>query len=100
MDSFLPQLMLSIAIFAPGVILLAGLAFVGLLIAVEHLVARSRNSLVAHAALAPTTKEPALNPQAGPVVAELLRAAQQAAVSAEPTAEAAQPKTKKARNAH
>lgn len=100
MDSFFSQLMLSIAIFAPGVILLAGLAFVGLLIAVEHLIARRRARLATPAALAPTAKEPAVNPQAGPVVADLLRAAEQAAVAAEPTAEAAQPKTKKARNAH
>jgi len=73
--NFATQLTLSILTLAPGVALLAGLAFVGLLMLIEKTVLRSQAvSLVvpAHSVQAPAAQ----NPGPGRIVAELRAAVQ------------------------
>lgn len=62
--TYMSQLMLSIAIFAPGLILLAGLGFVGLMMLLERTVLRGKVEPVV-----PQQQDVvAGNPEPGPVV--------------------------------
>jgi len=88
--SYTSQLLLSIAIFAPGLVLLAGLAFVGILMVAERLLAARAPA----APVAVDTATPVANPAAGPVV-EALRAS-----LAKPDAAADDSADQQARRAH
>lgn len=99
MDSYLSQLMLSIAIFAPGLMLLAGLAFVGLLVAAEKLLTRNAKQPPASAAT-PMAAHLAHNPPAGPGIAALKRAAAEAPAAAVESEAGAEQPANKAANVH
>ena len=87
MDShYTSQLILSMLFFAPGIVLLAGLAFVGLLMLLEKTVLRSHVQVEApHAAAADSLPSQA-NPAPGPVVAGLKAAVAQQPAGQRPVA--------------
>lgn len=72
MDShYTSQFILSMLFFAPGIVLLAGLGFVGLLMLLEKTVLRSREQVEAPPAAVPNALSTQANPAPGPVVAGL-----------------------------
>ncbi len=76
MDSnFIGQLVLSIAIFAPGLVMLAGLAFIGLLMMLERTVLRGKPDLAVVAKTSAAAQHlPARNPAPDRIVAGLKEA--------------------------
>jgi hypothetical protein len=68
---YIAQLLLSVAIFAPGVILLAGLAFVGLLMLLERTLLGAKTDQPAAQTEATVGPNGAGNPSAARIVAAL-----------------------------
>lgn len=81
--SYLNQLFLSIFFFAPGIILFAGLAFVGLLMVLEKTVFAGKKLPGTSPLPLPLDQLQVANPRPGPIVASL-KAANAPAAEAEP----------------
>lgn len=78
--NFIGQLLLSMTIFAPGLVMLAGLAFIGMLMLLEKTVLRGKPELTAAAkGLAAAQHQAACNPGPDRIVAGLKDAVAQQA---------------------
>lgn len=70
--NFIGQLVLSIAIFAPGLVMLAGLAFIGMLMLLERTVLRSKPEIAVKGRTSVAQPHlPAANPAPDRIVAGL-----------------------------
>lgn len=75
--TYISQLFLSMLIFAPGVILFVGLAFVGLLMVLERTVFSGQDAAMPRTPVQPVDVAPAANPGPGRIVDAIKQGAQQ-----------------------